>query len=461
MVSRRTSNLSKRRFLQGLGACVALPFMASLVPRMAFANEGDPLPPKRLLYYYTPNGFRMDRFTPEGAEKNFELSPILESLSAHKDDILVLSGLDNKPGNYITDEDEGGGAHFQQTASFLTAAHINKEPFGAGKSIDQVAAGLVGFDGAPYRSLQLGMHPGGMTGNCTGDNWPCAYKDFISWADETTPMVKEVNPPVVFANLFGGAAFGQSKKAFNKRKGRRSKVLDVVREDAKALQNKLGKMDKLRLEKYLTSVNETEDKVDAMQFGLQCDPGSVPTPSEVYTERLEVMLDIIALAFQCDLTRIISFMTHGGGATATNAYNWVNYKDEPIKETFHSISHHKGVVDNLGKIEAINKWEIKVFAGLLSRLKGVEEADGSTMLDNSIVFFSSECSDGNTHSMDNLPIIVAGGGQGSITPGRHLKFTAPNNCYADLHIGLVNAFGLPVKTFGDDGTKPLPGLFSG
>jgi hypothetical protein len=297
-----------------------------------------------------------------------------------------------------------------------------------------------------------------MTGNCTGENWPCAYKDFISWADETTPMVKEVNPSVVFASLFGGAAFGQSEKAFAKRKGLRLKVLDVVREDAKALQNKLGSMDKLRLEKYLTSVNETEDKVKAMPFGLQCDPGSVPTASDVYTERLEVMLDIIALAFQCDLTRIISFMTYPGGATFYKAYDWVKYEEQPITESFHTISHHGGDPAKLGKIEAINRWELEVFGGLLSRLKGVEEANGSTLLDNSIVFFSSECSDGDTHSMDNLPIIVAGGGQGSIKPGRHLKFTAPDNCYADLHIGLVNAFGVPVNTFGDDGTKPLPGL---
>jgi hypothetical protein len=455
--SARRNGVGRRTFLRGMGACLAIPFLESLAPRGARAS--GQAPPKRIVYYYVPNGFRMDAFTPTGQGQSWQLSPILAPLAPHKDDVLVLSGLDNAPGNRLP-TDAPAGAHFQQTAAFLTCTHVDREPFRAGKSIDQVAAEAIGYV-TPHRSLQLGVSQGGLTGACGGQSWPCAYLGFVSWADATTPIAQLTNPQTTFETLFGPGALGQSQEEFDRRRARRLRILDVVHQDARDLEAKLSAADRVRLDQYLTGVDETEQRVQALSYGLACDPGEPPPPDGYgYTDRIEVMLDIMNLALQCDASRIVSFMTHRGGAAHGSSYSWVLHDGQPIQETFHTVSHHGGDPVKLGKIQAINVWEMTVFAGLLARMKAVQEVDGSSLLDNSIVFFSSEISDGHSHSADNLPIVVAGRGQGTIQPGRHVTYSAPNNVYADLHIALLHAFGVPIQSFGDDGTKPLPGLIA-
>lgn len=447
---------SRRLFLRGVGASLALPFLHSALPRRAWSS--DPTPPKRLLYYYVPNGFNMDQFRPtgEGSGKNWSLSPILEPLSDWKEQLLVVSGVDNAPGNYRPGEDASGGAHFQQTASFLTCRHIDKAPFGAGQSIDQVAAEALGYV-TPHRSLQLGMRTNINGGNCGGSEWPCQYLTYISWAAPTVPMALRSDPAGLFQILFGTGE-GVAEEEFEARRAQRLRVLDVVREDASRLHSRLGSYDKLKLDQYLTAVHETESAVMAEQWGQSCEPGAPPLPGGSYTEKLEQMLDVMVLAFQCDLTRIQTFMTYSGGNTHSLVYDWLSYEGSPLQQVFHDYSHHGGDPTNLGKIAAINTWEVEVFAGLLARLEAVEEADGSRLLDNTITFFSSEISDGDAHSASDLPIVIAGGGQGTLRTDAHLVYQAPDNVYADLHIALLEAFGVSVDSFGDDGTGVLPGL---
>lgn len=445
--------IGRRTFLRGLGATVALPFLASLQPRGARA---DGSPPKRLLYYYVPNGFRMDAWTPTGEGAGWTPSPILEPIARHRDDLLVLTGLDNAPGNRRPG-DAPAGAHFQQTASFLTCTHVDRAPFAVGRSIDQVAADRLGFV-APFRSLQVGLAPGGTGGSCGGASWPCAYLGFVSWADSQTPIAQLTEPSALFNTLFGSAAVGQTEEEFEQRRERKLRVLDVVHADAADLHRKLGRTDQLKLEQYLTAVDETEQRLLALTHGPTCDPGESPPAYTSYPDKLERMLDVMTLALSCDMTRIMTFMTHRGGASHGSPYAWVNYEGHPIEETFHTVSHHGRDPVKLGKIQAINEWEIRVFAGLLDRMKAVIEPDGSTLLDNSIVFFSSEISDGDSHSANDLPILIAGRGGGAIHPGRHVVYRRPNNVYADLHIALLHAFGTPIDRFGDDGTGPLSGL---
>jgi hypothetical protein len=443
--------LGRRNFLRGLGACLAIPAMDSLLPRSARAEEAAA--PKRLLYWYVPNGFNMAEFVPaeEGEGNGWQLSSTLEPLEAYKDDILVVSGTDNLPGA-MRDGDLGAGAHYQQTAAFLTCTHVRNASSAVGKSIDQVCADAIGF-ATPHRSLQLGLALGG-SGLC--GQWNCAYASFISWAAHNTPIAQLTNPRTTFETLFGPGATGVSQDDFDKRKAYRLGILDVVNEDATALKRKLGQSDKLKLERYLTAVRETEARVENLEYGLSCDPGMPPEDAAVYIERLDQMVDIIALAFECDITRIISFMTYTGGASHNIDYDWVPGVDDNL----HNISHHGNVAEQLVKLAAINRWEVEVFARLVGKLKVLPDVNDSSILDNSLLFFSSEIADGNLHAVNDMPVVIAGSGQGAIETNRHVRYAAPNNTFADLHIAVANAFDVPVTSFGEDGTGPLPGILA-
>lgn len=442
-------DMNRRTMLRGLGASLALPFLPSL------ARAQTVTPPKRLLYYYVPNGMLRDRWTPATTGPDYALTELLEPLARHKADFTVVSGLDNAPG-LVRMGDAGGGAHFQQTASFLTFEHIERDVFRAGKSVDQIAADAVG-DATAYRSLVLGTSGGSSTGVCAGQDWPCAYLAHISWADATTPMAKYGNPQVLFDVLFGAANASAEDRA--KRLSRKQKVLDVVRTDVAQLSARLGTYDRHKLDRYVTSVNELEDRVLRLANAPMCDPGEEPEWGSGYIARHEAMLDMLVLAFECDVTRIATFMTEQGGNNNLGPYSWVMHQGQALTEAFHPLSHHSGDPDKIAKVAAICRWEMDVFAGLLDRMKAVDEGDGTTLLDNSIVFFSSEAGEGNDHRPTDLPIVVAGGGQGTLVKGTHLAYAAPNNIYADLHVALLNAFGVSAGTVGEEQrTTPLPGL---
>lgn len=442
-----TLQLGRRSFLRGLGACLALPHLPSIARAM------DP-PPKRLIYYFIPNGVDMSTWTPTGTGAGYTLSPTLASLAPFVDDMLVISGLDNRPAWLAPDNPNGG--HHRSTVSFLSCATPTLVPEAAAQSVDQIAAEALGYV-TPHRSLQLGMAAGG-SGTC-GGTWPCSFLSNISWADPNTPVAKHINPGGLFLSLFGPGAVGVSQDEFEKRRGYDQSILDVVRQDANALMARLGTADRHKLDQYLTAVNETEARVNALTFGLDCEPGDPPGSASTYPEKLELMLDLMAMALHCDATRIISFMTHSDGASHHDPYDWVTYQGHPIPETKHAVSHHRNDPDLVGKLSAICTWEVSVFAGLLQRLSDMNESDGTSLLDNCGVLFGSGLSDGNLHTSDNLPLVVAGRMQGALRGGEHLSFSAPLNTYADLHIALLHAFGVPVSTFGD-GTAPLPGVLT-
>ncbi|MEQ8279559.1 MAG: DUF1552 domain-containing protein [Deltaproteobacteria bacterium] len=447
------TKVNRRTMLRGVGASLALPFLPSLLPKRAWAQAATP--PKRLLYYYVPNGMLRAKWTPAQTGPDYALTELLAPLARHKPDMTVVSGLDNAPG-LRRDGDVGGGAHFQQTASFLTFEHIRQEVFAAGKSVDQIAADAVG-DATAYRSLVLGTSGGSSSGVCAGNDWPCAYIGHISWADATTPMAKYGNPRSLFDVLFGAANASAEDRA--KRLSNKQKVLDVVRDDASSLSSRLGKYDRYKLDRYLTAVNELEDRVIRLSNAPACDAGDEPDWGSGYLARHEAMLDLLVLAFECDITRIATFMTEQGGNNNLGPYSWVMHEGTPLTEAFHPLSHHSGDPVKIAKIAAICLWEMEVFARLLDRMKAVDEGDGTTLLDNSIVFFSSEAGEGNDHRPTDLPIVLAGGGQGSVVKGTHLAYAAPNNIYADLHVALLNAFGVEPGPLGEEERMtPLPGI---
>jgi hypothetical protein len=433
--------LSRRTFLTGAGCAIGLPLLEAMVPRRAFA-QGMPAP-RRIIAYYVPCGIHMAGWTPAQEGAAYALTPILADLAPVKDDVLVISGLANRPAR-----PDGPGDHASGTGAFLTCAHPFKTE-GAdimnGISMDQVAANAIG-SATLFPSLQLGTEGGGSTGDCDS-GYSCAYARNISWADANTPLAKETNPQAVFDRLFAGRDPAASAEQIRKRKLYRLSILDYVEESSLDLQAKLGKTDRQKLDEYLTGVRELETRIQALDSQPICQ-GERPNAPQSFTERVQIMSDLMVTAFSCDLTRVITFML--GNAGSNRVYDFLG-----IGDGHHQISHHQMNPTNLSQLQTIDTWEVSQLSYLLQRLKGVQEGTG-TLLDNSLVFFSSEIEDGDTHAHTNMPVLLAGRGGGAIRTGRHLRF-AQERKISELFISMLNTIGVPATTLGD-GDRPLDGL---
>ena len=433
--------MNRRKFLGGAGAMVALPFLSSLHSRTA--RGADPGVPRRFVGFYLPCGIVMSNFTP-AMEGPAWTSQILAPLDTYRSKLLVLTGVDNKPGR-----SDGGGDHAAGTGSFLTAKHVKKTA-GAdilnGVSLDQVLAKPLS-EGLPLPSLELGTDGGAAVGDCdTG--YSCAYARSIAWAGPTSPLPKQTNPAAVFDRLFAGYDPDASAAEVQKRKVYRTSVLDGALDDATSLRGKLGRTDQSKLDEYLTAVRELEMRVNKPV--KVCRPGTRPPGTLSFADRSRAMIDLIAIAFECDLTRVVTFML--GNAGSNNTHPQIG-----ISEAHHELSHHMGNTSNLQKLTQINIWEMGELAYLLGKLQAIQDSNGMTALDNSIVYCSSEIEDGDLHRHTNLPVIVAGTGGGTIATGTHRRYTG-GPPMADLFIAIAGGLGVNLTTFGDDGTKPLAGI---
>jgi hypothetical protein len=432
--------LSRRTFLRGAGAALALPFLDAMLPGRALAQGMGPR--TRFLAWYVPNGIHMRAWTPEAVGADWQITPILEALRPLQQKILVLSGLSNRPAR-----PDGPGDHAAGTGSFLTAAHCFKTE-GAdirnGISLDQVIANQVG-GGHRFPSLVLGAEGGTNAGGCDS-GYSCAYSRNISWSGEATPTAREVNPGTLFNRLFGGSDPQLSQEQAARKRLYRKSILDFVRDDAERLQGRLGRSDRLKVDEYLTSVRAVERSIELAE-AQQCDPGVRPGRPGDQAARIEQLADLMALAFQCDLTPVTTFMFGNAGSNRA-------YPELGVNEGHHQISHHQSDPENFRKLQIINTHEIEVFARFLTRLDTVQEAGGGTVLDNTLVFFSSEIEDGNAHRHDNLPILLAGGASGQLRTGRHLQ-VAGQPPIANLFMTIAGLCGVALPSFGDDGVAPL------
>lgn len=433
--------LSRRAFLGGAGAVLTLPMLEFTAPRIARAEDNIA---RRFLAFYVPNGIHMAGWTPSAYGPNYELTPILTPLQDVKNKLLVLTGLENTPGRPEMAGDHAGG-----TGAFLTCRHVTKTE-GAdiknGISVDQMIAEHVGQK-TRIKSMQLGTDGGSSAGGCDS-GYSCAYSRNISWASETQPLSKTVNPQVVFDQLFEGFDPVATSAEKAKRQKYRMSILDYVLDDASRLSGKLGATDKRKLEEYMNGVREIELRIEK-GTGPECTPIDKPPESLEFPALVKMMCDLMVLAFKCDATRVISFMM--GNAGSGRAFKFIG-----VDEAHHDISHHMSVQENYDKLTKINTWEVAQLAYLLKELDAIEEGDG-TILDNCAVFFSSEIEDGNAHRHTNMPVLLAGGLGGKIKPGRHIVYDdAPP--VANLFISIMNAVGVGATTFGDNGTGPITGL---
>jgi Protein of unknown function (DUF1552) len=438
--------MSRRTVLKGLGTAIALPFLEAMGPTLALADTPRRVAPKRMAFIYIPNGAHMADWTPSAEGADFTLPPTLEPLKAVKDHLSVLSGLTLNTARPLGD---GPGDHARAMSAFLTGAHPRKT-HGAdikiGISADQVAAQKIGQQ-TRFPSLELGCEGGKLAGNCDS-GYSCAYSSNLSWRTETTPNAKEVNPRLVFERLFGNQVQGEVDANRAKRDRYKKSILDFVNEDARKLRFKLGAPDQRKLDEYLSSLREVETRiVRASQLPEAKAPNGLVIPGAVpqdYQEHLRLMCDLLVLAFQADLTRVATFVFANDGSNRS-------YKLIDVPEGHHDLSHHGGNKDKQAKIAKINRFHIGQFAYMLEKMKGIQEGD-STLLDNSMIVLGAGISDGNRHNHDELPILLAGKGGGTLQPGRHLRFKKETPL-TNLYLGMLDRFGVPTEKLGDSTGK--------
>ncbi|AMV39407.1 DUF1552 domain-containing protein [Planctomyces sp. SH-PL62] len=434
------SKITRRAVLRGAGAAVALPWMEAMASAADLAGS-TPAGPRRMAFFYVPNGVHMKDWKPEGDGRDYTLPWILEPLNPLKDDTLVLTGLAQHNAKALGD---GPGDHARSLSCFLTGVHPVKTDganIKAGVSVDQVAAQQIG-SATRLPSLELGVERGGQSGNCDS-GYSCAYSSNISWRSPTTPTSKEINPRLVFDRLFGGRGKTGSEADRRKRSLYERSLLDFVLEDAQALRNRIGVNDRRKLDEYLTAVREVEQRIaradasDDKGFDVgSARPAGVPKD---YAEHVRLMFDLIVLAFQTDSTRICTFMYANEGSSRP-------YPFLEIPEGHHDLSHHGNDPKKHEKIRKINRFHIEEFARMLQRLKETREGDRS-ILDNSMIVYGSGISDGDRHNHDDLPVLMVGKGGGTIETGRHVVY--PSQPLNNLYLSMLDRMDVPCERLGD------------
>jgi hypothetical protein len=434
------TRLSRRLFLGGAATAISLPFFESLAARDAVGQAATA--PQRFLAFFAPNGFDMADWRPTGTGQELVLGPMMASLEPVKDQLLVLSGLQNEK------QDRAMGDHCGGIGSFLTGRTVifDAERMD-GPSIDQLLAEQIGTQ-TKLKSLELSGEQGFADGSCDS-GYRCAVGNHISFDASGVPLPKLFDAQVIFDRLFQGVDPGASVADAERRRAARKSVLDAVLGQASTLSGKLSAGDKLKLDEYLNAVRDVESRIETAGGGVACVPPVRPESAMQDSVRAQVLTEMMALAFQCDVTRVISLMW--GNMTSNRNYAFLG-----AAGGHHDISHHGGNADAIAKLKTIGKWEIDQLAALLTRLKGMQDVDGRTVLDNTLVFFSSDISDGDAHNHDDMPVLLAGGAAG-FTMNRHLSFPE-QPFFAQLYVSIANAFGSTLTTFGERGTAPLAGL---
>ena len=440
--------ISRRTMLRGLGTAIALPWMEAMSPVTSACGAPAAVVPQRMAFIYTPNGMNMSDWTPQQEGANFELPEILSAFQEFKDDMLVLSGLtlDKARAN-----GDGPGDHARALSAFLTCAQPRKThgaDIKVGISVDQVAAQHVGQH-TKFSSLEIGCDAGTQAGNCDS-GYSCAYSGNIAWRTESSPVAKEINPRSVFERLFADAAQPAQAIAQSRERSFRTSVLDFVLSDASRLQKRLGIADRRKLDEYLNSVREIEERLRRTQFTTTVQgidgvtvPRGIP---KSYSEHIELMSDMLALALQTDSTRIATFVHANEGSG--RSYPFID-----VPEGHHDLSHHGNDKAKKLKIKKINLFHAQRVASLLAKLKKVKEGNG-TLLDNTMLVFGSGIGDGNAHNHDDLPVVLFGKGGGTITTGRHVRYEKETPI-ANLYLALLDRLGVPVESLGDSTGKLL------
>ena len=453
LAAQRYASLSRRRFLRGLGACLALPAFESTFPSLAAnatASSSAKDAPLRLAFVYFPNGAIQANWWPSGEGKDFNLNRTLQPLENVRNRLQILSGLDHVN---ATPGPDGAGDHARASGTFLTGVRVKKTAgadIHAGISIDQVVANQIGHL-TRFPSLELTCDAVRKSGNCDS-GYSCAYQYNLSWRSPTQPVAPEPNPRLLFERLFGAGAPGERRENLQRRQQQQRSILDFVLEDARSLQGKLGARDKQKLDEYLGSVREIEQRIErAESFGATPDP-AVETPAGIppsFEEYVQIMYDMLILAFQTDSTRIATFLLANEGSNRA-------FPEIGIAEGHHFLTHHRNKQEMIDKVAEIDLWYIKQFARFLEKMERTSDQDGRSLLENSMIVYGSGNADGNRHTHVNLPVLLAGGGGSTLTGGRFLKCGGVP--MSNLLLSLADRLGVSGLERHGDSTGRLAGI---
>jgi len=426
-------HLARRTFLRGAGVALALPLLDAMIPASTAWAKTAARPTPRLGFIYFPHGAIMDKWTPTAEGSNFELSPILQPLQAYQKQLTVISGLGNRPA-------ESQAVHAIVPGTWLSCVHPKKgqqDPFG-GVTADQLAAARIGQD-TPLPSLEIATEQPGGGGACDRD-YGCSYSGTIAFRTPTTPLPMETSPRKLFQRLFGRGNSPEERAALVKQYG---SVLDMVAEDAADLQRTLGARDRAMLDDYLETVREIERRVakteqqDLSRLKLPEVPAGTP---ESFDQRLNLMFDLGALAYQANITRVLSFMM--AAEVSGQTYNHVG-----VSDAFHPLSHHANDPAKMEKLVRIQRYHTETFAKFLKKLADTPDGEGS-MLDNSLLLYGSNMSNSDRHNQFPLPTALVGGGAGKIKGGQHLRY-ADHTPLSNVLLTMLNRAGVPEQSLGD------------
>lgn len=432
------NRLNRRTVLRGVGTGLALPLLESMkLPGVLAATTAAPTAPVRMACIFVANGAIMDKWKPTGEGKDYQLSPTLEPLAPFREDMLVLSGLTQ---NHARANGDGAGDHARNASAYLTGAQPRKTSgadISVGQSIDQAVAERIGYL-TRLPSIELGIDRGRKAGSCDS-GYSCAYSSNISWKSATTPTFKEVNPRSAFERLFGSP---ETAADMERRIRNRRSILDFVSEDAKRVRQAVSGADQRKLDEYFESVRDIEARIARASTVPQEIPElNLPegVPSEL-AEHIQLMFDILLVAFQTDSTRVATLMIADAGSNRT-------YPEVDVRDGHHELSHHQNDKEKMDKIARVDHYLIQRFGYFLDKLKSTQEGD-SNLLNNSMILYGSAISDANRHTHDDLPIILAGHGGGTIQTGRYVSH--PNETpLNNLFLAMADRMGTKLDKFGD------------
>ena len=429
-------HISRRTVLKGTGAAVALPLLDAMIPAATALANTAAAPKPRMAFIYFPHGAVMDKWTPKKVGADFDLPPIISSLEPFRKQLTILSGLENKSAI-------AAPVHAITPGTWLSCVppRISHDPYG-GITVDQIAAKHIGQD-TSLPSLEVGTEERGGEGSCDR-NYGCSYGKTISFRDPATPLPMEHNPRKLFQQLFGAGDTAEERAALAREN---RSLLDLVSTDAGALKRQLGARDRAMVDDYLTTVREIERRVqqiasrDLSKVNLPDAPSGIPSK---FDEQIRLMFDMIALAFQANLTRVATFMM--AAEVSNQPYSFIG-----ISDAFHPLSHHANNPQKLDRLAKVQAWNTGEFARFAKKLQSLPDGEGN-MLDNSFILFGSNMSDSNLHNHYPLPTAVLGGGMGKLKGNQHLRYPEKTPI-ANLHLTLLDRIGVPMEKLGDSSMK--------
>jgi hypothetical protein len=430
-------SIPRRTFLRGAGATIALPVLDAMFPALAASTEKLEAP-RRFSIVYIPNGVNMKFWLPGETGKLSTLPQTLDPLSAYRDQMLILSGMNNSQGDALPGEGESA-PHERAGGVFLTGVHPLRQGH-VGISVDQLIARELS-QYTQLASLELGLHSTDVVGSCE-KGWSCAYRMTLSWRSPTTPLPMEYRPRVVFERLFGDSSSTDQAIRLEQIQKEKS-ILDSVTDAAARMMKRVGTQDKERLTEYLDGMRDVERRIQMAEQQSSREIPSFERPAGVpgeFVEHLKLMFDLQVLAFQTDMTRMITFMT---GPEQSNR----TYREIGIPDVHHSLSHHRNDPLNLEKIAKIDLYHAELFTYYLEKLRATQDVDGS-LLDNMIIMYASAMSDGNEHLLQDLPIALVGGGTGQLQGGRHIRYPQETPV-SNLYLAIMDKLGIQADKFAD------------